>query len=54
MTKENWVRDHAYYLWLFRNAVGIEADPLRDWLDAEAMWEHLEKFEALKTQGDWN
>lgn len=52
--REEWVKTHAYYLWVFRNAVGIEADPTRDWLDAEEMWEHLKRFEALGSKEDSN
>lgn len=43
MNREEWIRNRAYVLWLFRRDLGLGNDTVRNWLDAE--WEY-DKFYA--------
>ena len=39
LSREEWIRERAYYIYLWRNALGNHISEKEDWLDAEEDWE---------------
>ena len=37
-SRQDWIRNRAYVLWLFRKDLYIKSSPEQDWYDAE--WEY--------------